>query len=90
MAQFIEKIDYFGLAGASLAVTSDTSGYSAETIEPTDDKGSYIKDASMTYGAKLSPSNDYALKAKWSPEAFALGSVKTVRLATPASSGIEA
>ena len=90
MAQFIEKIDYFGLAGTSLAVTSDTSGYSAETIEPTDDKGSYIGDAAMTYGGKLSPSNDYALKAKWSPENFALGSIRTVRLATPASSGIEA
>lgn len=90
MAQFIEKIDYFGLAGTSLAVTSDTSGYSAEAIEPTDDKGSYIKDASMTYSAKLSPSNDYAVKAKWSPETFALGSINTVRLATPASSGIAA
>jgi hypothetical protein len=90
MAQFISKTDYFGLAGSSLAVTSDTSGYAVETIEPTDDKGSYVADAAMTYGAKLSPSNDYALKAKWTPETFALGSVRTVRLAMPASSGIEA
>ena len=62
MAQFIAKTDYFNLSdNATLVCASSDDGRSAEVAEATGQDGSIV--ASCVYGEKISPSNEYMMKA---------------------------
>lgn len=78
--RFIEKEDYFGIADDTnlVCVTSD-DGRSNEYATATGQDGSYV--AGYAYGEKLSPSNEYAMKAVTITKEtgdIALGQINTV------------
>lgn len=78
--RFIEKEDYFGIADTTnLVCVNSDDGRTNEYATATGQDGSYV--AGYAYGEKLSPSNEYAMKAvtltKVSGD-IALGQINTV------------
>lgn len=78
--RFIEKEDYFGIADTTnLVCVNSDDGRTNEYATATGQDGSYV--AGYAYGEKLSPSNEYAMKAvtltKVSGD-IAIGQINTV------------
>lgn len=72
---FSAKIDWFSLAGDSLAITGSSDGRSNQTAEAVDENGDVS--ARDIYGDKVAPSAEYILKAAMTALA-ALGTVTSV------------
>lgn len=74
---FLTKVDPFGISSSSLAVKSTSDGNSGSVAEATDENGTIV--AQESYGNRMSPSAEYALKKETTFDEIVLGDVTTYK-----------
>ena len=74
---FLTKVDPFGIASSTLAVKSTSDGNSGSVAEATDENGTIV--AQESYGNRMSPSAEYALKKETTFDEIVLGGVSTYK-----------
>ena len=74
---FLTKVDPFGISSSTLAVKSTSDGNSGSVAEATDENGTIV--AQESYGNRMSPSAEYALKKETTFDEIVLGGVSTYK-----------
>ena len=74
---FLTKVDPFGISSSTLAVKSTSDGNSGSVAEATDENGTIV--AQESYGNRMSPSAEYALKKETTFDEIVLGDVSTYK-----------
>lgn len=74
---FLTKGDPFGISSSTLAVKSTSDGNSGSVAEATDENGTIV--AQESYGNRMSPSAEYALKKETTFDEIVLGGVSTYK-----------
>ena len=74
---FLTKVDPFGISSSTLAVKSTSDGNSGSVAEATDENGTIV--AQESYGNRMSPSAEYALKKETTFDEIVLGGVTTYK-----------
>ena len=74
---FLTKVDPFGISSSTLAVKSTSAGNSGSGAEATDENGTIV--AQESYGNRMSPSAEYALKKETTFDEIVLGGVSTYK-----------
>jgi hypothetical protein len=74
---FLTKVDPFGISSSTLAVKSTSDGNSGSVAEATDENGTIV--AQESYGNRMSPSAEYALKKETAFDEIVLGGVSTYK-----------